>query len=126
MSNIYEKIWKKCEVEKIKYPTRANKVIELDYSEFASNIETKNLDFANKITSSLLDGNIYIFKKAFKKEFFEKIKIDCKNYFKNKPSSFHKMLEGCPDFHREIDFETGKKYSFKVRAIIKCNNYKSC
>ncbi len=114
MSNIYEKIWKKCEVEKINYPTRANKVIELDYSEFASNIETKNLDFANKITSSLLDGNIYIFKKAFKKEFFEKIKLDCKNYFKNKPSSFHKMLEGCPDFHREIDFETGKKYSFKV------------
>ena len=40
-----KKIWKKCEVEKIKYPTRANKVIELDYSEFASNIETKNLDF---------------------------------------------------------------------------------
>ena len=24
------------------------------------------------------------------------------------------MLEGCPNFHRIIDMDTGKKYSFKV------------
>src|SRR6185503_2173510 len=35
-------------------------------------------------------------------------------YGQSSPSSFHKMLEGCPDFHRIIDLEAGKKYSFNV------------
>ena len=87
MSNIYEEIWKKYDLNKAEYPTRANKVIELEYEELAKNINNKNSKFANEITESLINGNIYIFKRAFKKEFFEKIKIDCKNFFKDKPSS---------------------------------------
>ena len=114
MPNIYEEIWKKYELDKVEYPTRANKVIELEYEEFAKNINNKNIKFANEITESLINGNIYIFKRAFKKEFFEKIKLDCRNFFKDKPSSFHKMIENCPDFHRIIDYETGKNYSFNV------------
>ena len=44
--------------------------------------------------------------------------MNCYNHFKDQPSSFHKMLEGCPDFHRIIDIDTGKKYSFKMFASI--------
>jgi hypothetical protein len=43
-----------------------------------------------------------------------RVKDDTFPYFQSKPSEFHKMLEGTPDFHRLIDLETGKKYSFEV------------
>ena len=42
MSNIYEEIWKKYDLNKAEYPTRANKVIELEYEELAKNINNKN------------------------------------------------------------------------------------
>ena len=114
MQNIFSEIWDTLEKKNIKYPVRARKVIELDFKEFSKLIDVQDKEFADKITGSLIQGDIYILKNAFKKEFFEDLKLKCYKYFKNTPSSFHKMLEGSPDFYRNIDIETGKKYSFKV------------
>lgn len=113
MKNVYSEIWKKLE-KKFKLPTRARNLISLDFSEFAKKIDNEELSFANQITRSLIEGDIYILKNAFDKKFFDDLKINCHNHFKDQPSSFHKMVEGCPDFHRTIDIDTGKKYSFKV------------
>ena len=33
------------------------------------------------------------------------------NFLKNNPNTFHKMLEGCPDYHRIITPEIAKNYS---------------
>ena len=112
MQNIYSKIWGELE-EKHKLPTRARDLISLDYKEFAQKIDEEEVSFANQITKSLIAGDIYILKNAFDKKFFDDLKMNCYSHFKDQPSSFHKMLEGCPDFHRIINIETGKKYSFK-------------
>ena len=114
MSNIFAKIWKDYDEKNISYPTRARKIVSLEFSEFKKKIDDKDEDFAYHITNSLINGDIYILKKAFTSDFFQKVKSSCMKYFKDQPSSFHKMLEGSPDFHRVIDVETGKKYSFKV------------
>jgi hypothetical protein len=111
--NIFKNCWLELE-SKGKYPSRARNVICLDYNKFANDIEKSPLKFAKDVTTSLIEGDIYILKGAFKKNFFKELKIKCYEYFKEKPSSFYKMLEGSPDFHRVIDVETGKKYSFKV------------
>ena len=103
-------------------PTRARKIINLDYSIFANKIDLNDQNFANDITNSLMLGDIYILKGAFNKEFFDSLKNKCFDYFKNEPSSFHKMLEGCPDFHRIIDLDVGKKYSFKWSCFRKQRN----
>ena len=114
MQNIYKNLWKDYEEKNISYPTRVRNVKTISFKKFAKNIDNNNLDFGKKILKSLFSGDVYIIKKAFKKKFFEDIKVNCRKYFKNKPSSFYKMLEGCPNFHRIIDMDTGKKYSFKV------------
>ena len=101
MENIYSKIWGELE-EKHKLPTRARDLISLDYKEFAQKIDEEEVSFANQITKSLIAGDIYILKNAFDKKFFDDLKMNCYSHFKDQPSSFHKMLEGCPDFHRLI------------------------
>jgi len=112
--NIFKKFWDKLESDGYKYPQRAREVIQYDYSDFATKIIKQDTKFAEEITKSLINGDIFILKNAFTKDFFDNVKIKCVNHFKNIKPSFHKMLEGSPDFHRIIDVETGKKYSFRV------------
>ena len=113
MKNIYGKIWEELE-KNHKLPTRVRNVISTDYKEFAKKIDLEDKIFANEITNSLIQGDIYILKGAFEEKFFNDLRSNCYNHFKDIPDSFHKMLEGCPDFHRIINIETGNKYSFKM------------
>ena len=74
----------------------------------------QDLGMVEYLVESLYSGDIFIFKNAFSKDFMEEVKRKAFEYGKSRPSEFHKMLEGTPDFHRIIDLETGKKYSFQV------------
>ena len=113
MKNIFKNLWEN--LEKVNnLPTRARKIISLDYSIFAEKIDNNDESFAKQLANSLILGDIYILKEAFDKEFFNSLKNKCYDYFRNEPPSFHKMLEGCPDFHRIIDLDVGNKYSFKL------------
>ena len=100
--------------KKLSYPKKARKICTVDYNEFKQKVLDENPDFVKEITLSLFNGDIYILKGGYTKEFMQNLKEKTFSYFKNKPSEFHKMLEGCPDFHRKIDLETGNKYSFKM------------
>ena len=114
MTNITLKTeWKKLE-NKSSPPQRARKVIEVNYEDFKNEIFNEKPDFVKKITESLYSGDFYILKGAYTEKFMKNLKEQTFSYFKNKPCEFHKMLEGCPDFHRKIDFEITKKYAVKM------------
>ena len=98
--------------KKLPFPKKARKVKIIDYKEFKEKVLEESPDFVEEITSSLFAGDFYFLKGAFKKEFMENLKVKTFLHYKDKPSEFHKMLEGCPDFHRKIDLETGSKYCF--------------
>lgn len=110
---IFKNNWRNLEIIK-KPPTRVNKILVEDFQNFKNQIIEEKSNFARKITKSLYEGDIYILKNSFSKNFLNDLKIKCYDYFKNVPSSFHKMKQNCPDFHRQIDLDSGKKYSFKV------------
>jgi hypothetical protein len=97
-----------------KLPSRINKLVTIEFKEFEEKILKEEKSFVKSITDSIIKGDCYIIKNAFSKKFITDLRDNTFSYFKNKPSTFHKMLENCPDFHRQIDFETGKKYSFHV------------
>lgn len=109
---MFKKYWNILE-KKASPPNRLNRLIKVDFKKFRKKIELGEEPFVKKLTNSLYKGDVYLLKNAFEKKFLNEIKIKCHIYFKNKPSKFYKMLEGCPDFHRFIDIEKGKKYSFK-------------
>lgn len=109
----FKNIWKHCE-KKNSYPSRANNIKVVDYKDFEKNVTEEKESFVLDIVNSLYSGDIYILKGAYTKEFMNSLRVRTFDYFKGKPSEFHKMLEGCPDFHRKIDIETGKKYALRL------------
>lgn len=109
--NYCKSIWTELE-KKHPLPRKLRNIINLEFSSFKEILVNENHNDLKKIIENLFFGDLYLIKKAFDNRFLDRIKIDCFNHFSKTPPSFHKMLEGCPDFHRKIDLETGKKYSF--------------
>ena len=109
--NLYKLIWKEFEA-KYPLPRRARNIIQVEFNWFNKIIKNENKSDIEKVIENLFMGDVYLLKGAFSIDFLNRIKKECFEHFSNIPTSFHKMLEGCPDFHRKIDIETGKKYSF--------------
>ena len=113
MENKYRRIWEKLESSR-PLPERVRAIVTIDYQEFKEKVYRQEESFVESIVESLYCGDFYILKKAFPRDFMISLRKDVHEYCKNKPSEFYKMLEGSPDFHRIIDLEEGRKYSFRV------------
>lgn len=95
-------------------PERVRNIIRRPYSAFADNVANAHNGFVSDIVQSLYAGDVYILRGAFPANFMRSIRAATMEYFASRPSEFHKMVEGSPDFHRLIDLETGRNYSFNV------------
>ena len=109
--NKYKATWEKIEALKNR-PKYASKIVKIDYDYFAKKVEEQSDDFVKRITKSLFDGDIYILKSGFSKDFMDDLKEKVYKIWSSSESSFHKMIEGCPNFHRKQDEEIAKKYVF--------------
>lgn len=70
-------------------------------------------ELVRTIVASLYSGDVYILKQSFPKKFLQSVAVELHRYGEKTPSSFHKMLDGCPDFHRAITPELSKNYSLR-------------
>src|SRR6185295_16347411 len=110
---LFRDIWASLEKDGPR-PTRARKIIRRDWAGFAERVRENREPFSTMLCASLYAGDVYILSGAFDKDWMLDLRRKTMDYFRSKPSEFHKMLEGTPDFHRLIDLETGRKYSFNV------------
>ena len=92
------------------HPARGGKVCLMEYEELSRRILEKDRIFAENLVKSLYDGDAYIIKRVFSEAFLRDIQKKVHLYWSKRNSSFHKMLEGVPNFTRIIDYETGKNY----------------
>lgn len=113
MENKYKMEWERLEGSKPR-PERARTVIKIDYQEFKEKVRRQDDSFVESIVGALYAGDAFLIKGAFQDKFMFDLRKKVHKYWQGKPSEFHKMLEGSPDFHRIIDSEAGKKYSFRV------------
>ncbi len=104
--------WKRLEAAGPR-PQLGRKIIQMDFKELEAKVLARDAKFAKQLTESLYAGDAYIYKQAFAKDFFRDLKSWVYNHWMTTPSSFHKILEGCPNFHRLIDDEIAKNYAFK-------------
>ena len=110
--NKFLPVWQ--ELEKGEHPIRARDIRHMDWADFRHHVAQQNDKFIETLLPNLYAGDIYILHQAFDPAFMVRIREEAFAYGQSRPSEFHKMLEGSPDFHRIIDLETGKKYSFQV------------
>lgn len=109
--NPFAALWARLESEQPQ-PTRCRGRVEIGFEDFAARA-LYDATFAEYVVRSLYAGDVWLLRNAFTHQFMRDTRIKVAQWMRQSPSSFHKMIEGSPDFHRIIDLETGKKYSFR-------------
>lgn len=108
-NGIYERLWKGWEGD-FDRPTRATAIRVLPWERVREEITSGH---ASDIIADLYAGELLILRGAFPAKFMREIRGKVIAWQVGRPSEFHKMVDGCPDFHRIIDHETGLKYAFR-------------
>ena len=92
-------------------PKFVKKINIIQFDELKNSINKKNELHVKNLAKKMYNGEAFILRNAAKKNLKKIIVNLAKLYDKNKKSSFHKMLDGTPNFHRIIDSKITKKYS---------------
>ena len=111
MDNRFKAAWEAIEHPETQ-PRRARKVLTVEFADFKREVLAQRPGFVESLVASLYAGDSYILKQAFPAAWFTGLIARTHAYGKQSPSSFHKMYQDCPDFHRVIDPEAAKQYSF--------------
>ncbi len=111
-NNPFAKEWIKQEKDK-KIPSAYRKLVFVDYKEFVSKILEKDPIFVSDVVTNLYSGDMYILKNSIDKSKVKYIIEEIHKFTQSSPSSFHKMLEGIPNFHRWIGKDLVNAYSIK-------------
>jgi hypothetical protein len=88
-------------------PSEVREIRSVSWRDFARAVKDDDPQIDRWIDA----GDALILKGAFPAEFMKMVIDRAVTWAASQPSSFHKMLDGVPDFHRVIDEETGKLYS---------------
>lgn len=95
-------------------PSYATGVLKIRYSDFEQIIDSRDLNKIEELIKLMSSGQILHLEECFSLDSTRKLKEATQDFWGSEPSSFHKMLEGCPNFHRVIDQEVAKNYSFSA------------
>lgn len=109
--NPFKEAWEKIEKES-PLPRRLRRLVKVDFDKFKERILQHDPQFVQGIVESLHAGDVYILKKAFSPPFFSTLRSRLMEHGQHTPSQFFKMLEGCPNYHRIINDDIAKNYSF--------------
>ena len=111
MENKFKAKWESLENPDTQ-PRAMRETVVLEFEEFKNKILSQRSDDVNALTESLYAGDTYILKNLFPAKYLTDLIPRTFEYGKQSESSYHPMLDGCPDFHKIIDEETAKKYSY--------------
>lgn len=115
-SNPYFPFWKNIEEKHL--PNRLNKIIKIDYEDFKKEFIEKDRN-CEMLVKSLLDGDLYLLKNVYSKKYINDLKKYVADRFLKDKSEFHKVLNGVPNFTRNITSDLGKNYSFNQRRQLR-------
>lgn len=104
--------WERVEAT-LPLPRKMKKMIIMPFEELQQKVLSQDPAFAKAIVESLYAGDVYLLKKAFPPEFMITTREKMYEAGGKTPPQFFKMLEGVPNFHRIIDAEIAKNYSFE-------------
>tara|TARA_Y100000588_G_scaffold395323_2_gene523408 strand:- start:18279 stop:19127 length:849 start_codon:yes stop_codon:yes gene_type:complete len=110
--NKFLEAWEKIEVAKPR-PSFLRDIVEMEYEELEAKVYAQEPKFVNELIDSLYAGDLYLLRNGFPEKFLTDLRDKVYDTWSTTPSSFHQMIEGCPDFHRIVDEEVNKNYVFK-------------
>ena len=98
--------------QKYPSPKYVGQVKYIEFKDLKEAIDNKNEIYLKKIIRNMyVKKEAYILRNAATKKLKETTLDLANHYKKTRKASFHKMLDGSPNFHRAIDINITKKYS---------------
>ena len=110
--NSYATKWEELEKNK-KLSSVYKQIKHVEYSEFKAKILEQSPEFVNSVVESLYSGDMYIIKNALDQKKVNYIIEEIHKFNQSSPSTFYKMLEGVPNFHRWIGKDLINSYTIK-------------
>jgi len=95
-------------------PTRMRNLKTIQFSELVELVEKKDEEECSELFGSLWAGDVYIVKNAFDPGWVKNLKEETVKLFTRTQSTFFKMKEGVPNFHRVIDEAVSGNYSISA------------
>ena len=108
MENRFAVRWKELESTR-PVPRRVRNVVKIDFDTFQELVFRQESSFVESITDSIYSGDAYIFEQALDPGYLKDLKHQLFEYQKRTPSTFHKLFDGCPDFHFRAEQAVGPK-----------------
>ncbi len=102
--------WKKIETKSLP-PKYVKKVSIINFDILRKNLKEKKEFYIKSLIKRMYSGEAFIIRNAAKKNLKDIVLKLAKHYDKKHKPSFHKMIDGTPNFHRIYDTEITKKYS---------------
>ncbi len=109
-TNQIKKYWNKIESQSTP-PKFVKKISVINFDILRKNLRDKKEFYIKSLIKRMYSGEAFIVRNAAKKNLKETILKLAKFYDKKHKPSFHKMIDGTPNFHRIYDKEITKKYS---------------
>ena len=106
----FKRYWEQLE-RKNKPPKFLNEINEISLSEWKKTIDDTLR--SKVLIDQLHNGTFLLVKNAINKKFLIDLRTQLTRIENKTAPSFYKMLEGCPNFHKNIDDKIDKKYSIK-------------
>jgi len=91
-------------------PKYSNGISVMDFSELKNIIDNLNENEIRRLVNTLVTGKSLIFKNTFSDSQIAIFKELCDEMATQTPSTFYKMVDGVPNFHRNISEEVSSKY----------------
>ena len=110
MNSKFKKIWDDL-LRVYQMPKRCTGTKSISYNQLKELCENFDKNASEDLINNLINGKILLIKEAFSIKEVDVIKNKIFNFWKKNPDTYHKMTEGCPDFHRIITPEIAKNYS---------------
>jgi hypothetical protein len=85
---------------------RLREVRRLDYQSFKEQLRNADEDFIRSLVDSIYAGDVYVLLDAYNPEILTNLRQRVFEYAHTRPSSVHKMIDGCPDNHSRRDWQT--------------------
>ena len=102
--------WTKIETKSLP-PKYVKKVSIINFDILRKNLKEKKEFYIKSLIKRMYSGEAFIIRNAAKKNLKDIVLKLAKHYDKKHKPSFHKMIDGTPNFHRIYDTEITKKYS---------------
>lgn len=108
--NSFNKYWEILESSAVP-PRGVVSVGEIEFSELKEMVDSNDVDGVKKLISAMYSGTGWILRNAASTELRSVMLELAQECSEKTASSFYKMLDGCPNFHRVISSEITKNYS---------------